>query len=293
MFSFDQDKKEITKICKDLCDFEYYRLVDPYTHDVFRLGPDLAVQKEPALCYTVWGRTTPCANCTSLHACTKNTSFFKIEYKEDKIFMVNAKPVQIGQHQYSLELLVDVTTSLFVADGVHDELTNITGLIGKVNHIAIHDSFSGLYNRDYMVEKISYLACNSPKRPISVMVLDLDRFKQINDLYGHLIGDSVIKKVSQTLQALEQCKGVYVGRMGGDEFCIIFEGYQASEAKSLTAPLILAIKSEIYHKNAMDFCVDISIGLAQYEDGEDVMEFIDRTDRKMYEHKKQKAGEKS
>lgn len=91
-----------------------------------------------------------------------------------------------------------------------------------LSEISAKDSLTGLYNRWYVLEKIDSEMNRALRHgyPMSVLMLDLDHFKQINDSYGHPAGDAVLKSVGLTLK--ESCR-VYdvAGRYGGEEFCIV------------------------------------------------------------------------
>jgi diguanylate cyclase (GGDEF)-like protein len=151
---------------------------------------------------------------------------------------------------------------------------------------AITDYLTGLPNaRSLYVHLSRELArCRRTGTALSVMVCDLDNFKQINDLYGHLEGDNLLKNFAGHLK--ETCRGYdYVARMGGDEFVIVAPGMQPEAAAEKAARLNeLAIESG--RKIAGRNLVSLSVGTAFCpQDGFDVERLLAEADRRMYSMK--------
>jgi diguanylate cyclase (GGDEF)-like protein len=117
------------------------------------------------------------------------------------------------------------------------------------------------------------------------MVCDLDNFKQINDLYGHLEGDNLLKDFAGHLK--ESCRGYdYVARMGGDEFVIVAPGMNA-EAANEKASRLNQLAIEAGRKIAGRDLVALSVGTAFCpEDSFDVERLLEEADRRMYSMKK-------
>jgi len=101
----------------------------------------------------------------------------------------------------------------------------------KLYHISKTDELTGLYNRRYLFEKLE--SCVKLGKESTIVMMDIDDFKYINDEYGHLKGDEVIVKVSQTIRETVGDAGM-VGRYGGDEFVIILKSKEDLHAKMLT-----------------------------------------------------------
>ena len=94
----------------------------------------------------------------------------------------------------------------------------------RIAHIAHHDSLTGLHNRaafsDYLATTIDETV--RAGGTFAILCLDLDRFKEVNDLYGHLVGDALLREVARRLQAVAD--GAFLARVGGDEFIVITVG---------------------------------------------------------------------
>ena len=152
---------------------------------------------------------------------------------------------------------------------------------------ATTDYLTGLPNaRSLFVHLSRELArCRRTGTPLTVMVCDLDNFKQVNDLYGHLEGDNLLKDFAGHLK--ESCRGYdYVARMGGDEFVIVAPGL-SPEAASEKATRLNQLAVEAGRKIAGRDLVGLSMGTAFCPaDGFDVERLLAEADRRMYSMKK-------
>ncbi len=159
---------------------------------------------------------------------------------------------------------------------------------------ATTDYLTGLPNaRSLFIHLTRELArCRRTGTALTVMVCDLDNFKQINDLYGHLEGDNVLKDFSKHLK--ETCRGYdYVARMGGDEFVLVAPGL-SPEASSEKASRLHQLAAEAGRKIAGRDLLGLSVGTAFCpEDGFDVERLLAEADRRMYSMKKVHHSEPS
>lgn len=116
-------------------------------------------------------------------------------------------------------------------------------------------------------------------------MIDLDRFKQINDLYGHLKGDQSLIFVANILS--EVCTGHQLFRFGGDEFCILFHLDNCHDAAALCRTLNERLKES---ENTLSIELSCSFGLALYSPGITAHELIQRADNALYQSKYEKCG---
>ena len=163
-------------------------------------------------------------------------------------------------------------------------------LFAKVEEMALRDTLTGLYNRRYFLQILEY-ELNRAKRyrqPLSLIFLDLDHFKNVNDSLGHAMGDQFLKQVSQKLQSLFRTTDL-VARYAGDEFVAILP----ATAKEGAMILARRIQEVLGHYQVMvrgrDIQVSVSIGVDTYENAEGVgsATLIDHADKAMYEAKAQ------
>jgi diguanylate cyclase (GGDEF)-like protein len=150
---------------------------------------------------------------------------------------------------------------------------------------AVTDYLTGLANaRSLFLRLDSELSrCARSLEPLAVLVCDLDGFKQINDRFGHLEGNRVLRSVAQTLR--ESCRDYdYVARMGGDEFVVLLPGSDRESIQGRVQQLS-RIASNAARLAGADF-LSMSIGQAFYpEDGSDAEQLLSEADRRMYKAK--------
>lgn len=266
--------------------FELYRLVNPETNEVFQYRGDELFQTGQR-CYDIWNRTRPCRNCISKRACGQGLQVMKMEYLKGRVHLIWAVPVTLPDKKvYSLELARDVTDSMMVNDILHQDNTDITSLILEFNEIAIKDSFTGLYNKQYIENELPLVIRRAKREEcqITAAIVDVDRFKQVNDRYGHRTGDEVIQILCGYIRGAVDCGESWAARMGGDEFLLVFE-QPLSGAQQRCDELSRRFAAHSFGGGKSPFQVTVSIGLEQYQPGWDAGAFLEQVDQRMYEAK--------
>ena len=117
-----------------------------------------------------------------------------------------------------------------------------------------------------------------------MMMIDLDNFKKINDEYGHIVGDIMLKNVSGFLKKFMR-RSDLVFRYGGDEFCIILRNTTLNGANELANRIRKSINNEIFTCGDHEIKITVSIGLVKIHEEDDSIKFIERADRLLYEAK--------
>lgn len=162
----------------------------------------------------------------------------------------------------------------------------------QLKHLATHDSLTTLPNRVLLRDRVAQSLARAKRanRSVAVLLLDLDRFKEINDRLGHRAGDHVLQLVATRLaHAVRECDTV--ARMGGDEFVVILgELEHHDEAQAATERLLQAIAEPLLGEG-LDTRVTASIGVALYPaDGTDLETLIKSADMAMYQAKSDGRG---
>lgn len=150
---------------------------------------------------------------------------------------------------------------------------------------ASNDALTGLSNRRVFEERI-YGMMESAKRhrhPLSMISMDLDKFKMINDNLGHQVGDEVLKSVAQVLKQAVRSTDLLI-RMGGDEFLLILDNTDLKNARILAERLCVAVDAlNIWADDATK--LGVSIGLSQLKQEESLKQWLERTDDILYHAK--------
>ena len=160
-------------------------------------------------------------------------------------------------------------------------------LQNKLVEQAVHDPLTGVYNRYYLNQALTQeiKRSNRYSRPIAFLMIDVDRFKVINDRYGHQMGDKVLQKVASLLLDSVRESDVVV-RYGGDEFLIIMPETM-HEADMVEKRIIKSMDQINVMKEAVSFPVTVSIGSAFWKPGdmETFEDVLAKADKRMYEKK--------
>ena len=159
----------------------------------------------------------------------------------------------------------------------------------RLTYLAQYDHLTGLVNRSLFRDRLVQAMARSKRmhQPIGLMLLDLDRFKAVNDTYGHDIGDELLKAVSERLKTCVREVDT-VARMGGDEFTIILEGVSSDENILVVAKRITESIATIFELQGHHISVGVSIGITIYpHDDHPVDELLKHADTAMYRAKKQ------
>ncbi|MCK5330192.1 MAG: GGDEF domain-containing protein [Candidatus Marinimicrobia bacterium] len=154
---------------------------------------------------------------------------------------------------------------------------------------ATHDGLTELLNHKSFLERFEEEISRSLRfqQDLVLLMMDLDKFKRINDNYGHLYGDYVLKKVSQTLKTCIRNIDV-IGRYGGEEFAILLINTNKYKAKAVAQRIVKSISDYQFRNDDIDVRMTISIGLAQFpEDADRIKDLIGRADVAMYRVKGQ------
>jgi diguanylate cyclase (GGDEF)-like protein len=158
----------------------------------------------------------------------------------------------------------------------------------ELEKMAMQDDLTQLFNRRYFFDRLEreLETAKAFQRPLSVIAMDLDGLKEINDTHGHNAGDEVLENVGRFL--LGQTRGCDVpARVGGDEFAIILPDTPAPQASTLTTRLEQRLATlNIVDRNELTLTIRASLGCATYPDaGETVDEVIQQADTAMYAQK--------
>lgn len=149
---------------------------------------------------------------------------------------------------------------------------------------AMTDGLTGLKNRRAMSERFveSLSFARREKQPLALVLIDIDRFKAVNDVYGHLAGDAVLRDVAGLLGAVKRREDV-LGRIGGEEFLLLLPKQSVEEAGDAAERMRRMVESSVIETGKGEVQTTISAGVASYpDDGEDWDRLFGAADRRLY-----------
>jgi two-component system, cell cycle response regulator len=158
-----------------------------------------------------------------------------------------------------------------------------------LTYLAQYDHLTGLVNRSLFRDRLVQAMARSKRmhQPIGLMLLDLDRFKTVNDTFGHDMGDELLKAVTERLKVCVREVDT-VARMGGDEFTIILEGVSSEQNILVVAKRITESIAEPFELKGHHISIGISIGITIYpHDDHPIDELLKHADTAMYRAKQQ------
>src|SRR5574341_1204293 len=157
----------------------------------------------------------------------------------------------------------------------------------RLNHLAYHDSLTGLPNRLLFLDRLTHELAQArrAKQMVGLLFLDLDGFKPVNDGLGHDVGDLLLKAVAQRLLSSVRASDT-VARWGGDEFTVILHNLNLVEGAAVVAQKVLHALSQPFLLESRDVSVSASIGITVYPlDGDTVEVLLKNADTAMYRAK--------
>ncbi len=159
---------------------------------------------------------------------------------------------------------------------------------GRIEQLAWYDPLTGLPNRNLLRENLrdALLSAGARKRRLAVLLIDLDRFKDVNDTLGHLVGDSLIKSAAEVLREVVGSQGT-VARLGGDEFIVLVEEFtHRQEIAELAAKMAQAMHRSDFVPSLVT-PISASIGVALFpEHGREIGTLLKNADAAMYQAKR-------
>jgi diguanylate cyclase (GGDEF)-like protein len=206
--------------------------------------------------------------------------------------LIESRQLETGQTNWTLSSklpLRDESGTVIGLVGITREINEMRQAEVALQHLATHDPLTDLPNRFLMVDRLTQLLSRARRygSAFAVLFMDIDRFKDINDSYGHEFGDRVLRAVAQRLTTAVRQNDT-VARIGGDEFVIILETAQGARAADTVAQHVhraLGRPLTLEHRRVR---VTVSIGISMYpQHGEDVDTLLRAADSAMYRAKKE------
>lgn len=205
--------------------FNVVRIVDPVGNKV-PFTERLEDTPVHINCYDYWQTGKICENCISAKSIKENRVVTKIEYNDKGAFLVIAKPVIMDNKKYTIEMLLSMDEIDTVIDLNKENSKKIESVINELEENLMIDELTGVYNRRFINKELSSI--NESEKyddigKVALIMVDIDDFKEINDVYGHLVGDRALQKVASIIKSRIRSNYDWIARFGGDEFIIFLK----------------------------------------------------------------------
>jgi len=193
--------------------------------------------------------------------------------------------------EHSNDEITELASSInLLARDLESDQKKRSEIEARLRHQAVHDELTNLLNRKHAKKVIDQLS-RDPEHEHSVMFLDLDGFKNVNDLYGHAAGDEVLKGIAQRLAA-QIPQGATLARWGGDEFVVILPGACEEQATEFALTLHNVFDEPVASSEG-SHAISCSIGLATSSENVPLADALIEADVQMYEQKKRQQFNRS
>jgi len=273
--------------------YDVVRMVDPIAKKIIIYSGKEGIKEDLSAseCFDSLHKGKACQNCISARALDENSSIVKIEYVDNQVFMVNAFPVEHEGQRVVFEMFKNITDCgiIEIKSGTNDS-GKLERVINRRNEAIVRDDLTNTYNKRYIYETLPYEIVKGAahKTPLTVLMVDIDDFKIINDTYGHMAGDYVLKGFAKILKSYTRKEKDWVARFGGDEFLVVLgetdtvDGHHIAERmrQKVAATTITYGDQSIRCTGSFGGCTILSAGMSSEK-------LIECADQQLYQSKKE------
>ena len=253
--------------------FDIVRIVEAPTDHQCCVNDNCEIVREPGRCFDIWNQEVRCKHCVAMRALGKKDTSRKFEFVGSEVYLIEAMYVEIEGDPFVIEMMVKLNDDTMLGTwGANDFVETIS----KHNRKLYLDPLTGAYNRQYYDEQLSALPGE-----YAVAYIDLDKFKDINDTFGHHGGDEALKAVVKAMQSCVR-ESDSVIRFGGDEFVLVFRKSSRELFAARLEKLRQAV-SQLTFEEFPDMHLSVSIG-GYYGEGT-MEELVSRADALLYDAK--------
>ncbi len=210
-----------------------------------------------------------------------------VENTLHKIFSIEEQTkenTQILQENLNLATTAIKEQDEKLLDIVQSQMQELTKKISHLEEQVYLDELTKAYNRKWLFEKVlSYEKFNNDG---TIIFIDVDKFKTINDTYGHITGDKILALITKISKSIENANTI---RYGGDEFIVIANNANKEEYLKTMEQLSNNLSKKLFKIQDKTFHVGISYGVVEFKKGDSFQEILEMVDELMYTHKKAKA----
>ncbi|MGA1845536.1 GGDEF domain-containing response regulator [Deferribacter abyssi] len=178
----------------------------------------------------------------------------------------------------------ELKVRLFSAERIIKLENKLKEAYEKLYNETIHDFLTGILNRRSIINELNNLY-RQPEVEIGLIIIDIDNFKNINDTYGHLVGDEVLKDISRIISQTLR-KTDFVGRYGGEEFLVILPYLNINESYKIAERIRKNIENNSFHIGNLELKITVSLGVSSVKKYENLNDALEAADKALYNAKK-------
>jgi diguanylate cyclase (GGDEF)-like protein len=267
--------------------YDVLRIVDPVNKKVLSVN-DGIIKHLDGVCYEDWNKNKFCENCISMRASIQNDTCVKIECKDKKIILIIATPVHFEGKTYIVELLKDISKDTNDIGEMNDNTGSISLLLNEMSSKIVKDDLTGIYNKRYITERlpVDINKCAIGETPLSIIMADIDSFKNINDTYGHVIGDRVLKDFAAHISESINNDSCWAARYGGDEFIIVLNNTDIETSYKVSEEIRKGLEKKIFVYDEIHIKVTSSFGVYCIDNKKiEINDLINEVDKNLYKAK--------
>ncbi|MEA5091608.1 hypothetical protein SDC9_55655 [bioreactor metagenome] len=265
--------------------YDIVRIVDPVRNKVvYAKHEKTALALDETTCYGFWKKDKFCNNCISIRAFAQQETFVKFETVHDRVYMITASPFQYKNQSYVVEMLSDITDKSILENIFAQEQNNFSDVILKFNDAFVKDELTKLFNRRFINERLPVEIATDGMSALAacLVMIDIDSFKLINDNYGHLAGDEILRQFATLLKDTVRGSRDWVARYGGDEFLIYLHNVDIEQAGKITERIRQVVGDYNFTTQKMNFKLTGSIGVSILKNKMDMEAWINDADKNLY-----------
>ncbi|OOM07455.1 GGDEF domain-containing protein [Clostridium saccharobutylicum] len=244
--------------------FDTVRVIDLKNNKVVIENVENINSSVDKTCYSILCKDSICKNCISSRAYYENKTVTKLEHSNDKVFLVIATPIIYGEEKYILETLKDISSSIIFNEQKLPRKEVLVDHIKRIDELVVKDELTDVYNRRYLNERLDIDIKSSIMNnfELSLVMIDVDYFKKINDRYHHIVGDYVLKEFVNVLLSNIRSDYDWIARYGGEEFAIVFRNTDIKEATLHSERIRKAIENHNFKYDNINISVTASFGVS-------------------------------
>ena len=288
------DIKERLSIFNDF--YDTMALVDPKNQIIIGIYNKIDDKKhmstqKPSRCINSCGENDSCKTCKNdscktcivSQACKTNKTAVDIGIEYDKTFLTIATPITYDNKKYIVVLEKNISNNKVILDD--PEYKKLENSCCNLHNILNKDVLTNIYNKRAINERLSkHLSKDSI--PASIIMIDIDHFKEINDTYGHEIGDKVLVEFCDIISSCIREDESFFGRFGGDEFIIILDKVSPETTNKIANRIRKEVESHTFIYDDISLKLTCSLGGYVIDDiNLEIKDFVKIADKNLYSAK--------